>query len=990
MFRVILFTTYLTFFWSANINAQYFGRNKPNYRQFDFKVLETPNFEIYHYLKNEELIQELANDAEHWYKLHQQIFKDTIPFKNPIIFYNNHADFQQTRAVTGTIEVGTGGVTEAFKNRVILPLAPSYGQTNHVLGHELVHAFQYNLILNGDSTNIKNLSNLPIWMVEGLAEYLSIGDYDRHTAMWMRDAILNKKIPSIDKLDNPQYFPYRWGHAFWAFLTQFYGNEIIAPFFQGVAISGLEEATKIFLGVSVEDLSKLWENYLRSHFGKSLRTEKEVPIGELLLSERNSGSINIAPSISPDGKYVIFLSEKDLFTIDLFLADTESGHILKKVASTLKDEHIDDFNYIESSGTWSPDSKQFAFAGISNGKNILIIKDVMSGKSLLEKFLPGLPEFTNPAWSPDGQKIIVTGMLEGQSDLFEFEIKSERIKQLTNDRFSEWQPSWSKDGKKIFFSTDRISIEKGKTLKSSFNLAWLDYQSLISYDVNILPGTDNLNPHEDASGGILFISNANLFRYDLVSNRLESWTDFNTGISGITPFAPAFSVSGQTNQIVYTHFFDGKYSVYKANPENFLRIPADLLATSNEIGALKSENPSQILFEPADISDQTIKVPFKPKFKLDYIGGSVGVGIGSGNTFGTATGAAGGIDMLFSDIVGNHTIFSSIAMNGEITDFGGAVAYLNQKSRINWGASISHIPFRSVRGNYWGLDTIPGTGGLLADRYLFELTRVFEDRAGIFAQLPFSTTLRLQTEATYSRYSYRIEEFQNYYDSFGNLIWQEREKLDAPPGFNLYNINIYLVGDNSYFGLTAPLQGYRFRVGIEQYAGEFNFTALSADYRIYKFIKPISLAFRLFHFGRYGKNSEDLFPLYLGSPWFVRGYNSYKIEPILIYNEISFYQLMGSKLLVSNVELRIPFFGPEKLAWIGSNYFFTDLNFFIDGGLAWNNFNQFSETEARPFFSTGVSLRINLFGAMILEPYYAYPLLKNASPIVGLNIIPGW
>ncbi|MDV7401671.1 hypothetical protein RZS08_60185, partial [Arthrospira platensis SPKY1] len=60
-----------------------------------------------------------------------------------------------------------------------------------------MHAFQYQMILGGDSTSMESLGNLPLWMVEGLAEYMSIGRTDAHTAMWMRDAVLHDDIPTL-------------------------------------------------------------------------------------------------------------------------------------------------------------------------------------------------------------------------------------------------------------------------------------------------------------------------------------------------------------------------------------------------------------------------------------------------------------------------------------------------------------------------------------------------------------------------------------------------------------------------------------------------------------------------------------------------------------------------------------------------------------------------------------------------------------------------
>jgi len=99
----------------ASVKAQYFGQNRVRYKSADFKVLQTPHFEIYYYIKNENLLKKFAQDAETWYKMHQEVFRDTFLKKNPIILYNNHPDFQQTTALNGEVGVGTGGVTGRLK-----------------------------------------------------------------------------------------------------------------------------------------------------------------------------------------------------------------------------------------------------------------------------------------------------------------------------------------------------------------------------------------------------------------------------------------------------------------------------------------------------------------------------------------------------------------------------------------------------------------------------------------------------------------------------------------------------------------------------------------------------------------------------------------------------------------------------------------------------------------------------------------------------------
>jgi hypothetical protein len=96
---------------------------------------------------------------------------------------------------------GTGGVTESLRRRIVMPFAASLGETDHVLGHELVHAFQYDILGS-------NLA-MPLWFIEGMAEYASPGATDAQTAVWLRDAAEAERLPTLDKLDGPRYFPYR-------------------------------------------------------------------------------------------------------------------------------------------------------------------------------------------------------------------------------------------------------------------------------------------------------------------------------------------------------------------------------------------------------------------------------------------------------------------------------------------------------------------------------------------------------------------------------------------------------------------------------------------------------------------------------------------------------------------------------------------------------------------------------------------------------------
>jgi len=1010
------FMCILTFF-LLPASAQYFGRNKPAYKVFEYKVYQTPNFEIYHYFNNDSVLDMLANRAESWYQHHQEIFRDTIAERNPIIFYENHADFQQTNAVSSLMGEGTGGVTEAFKQRVIMPVTPALGKTDHVLGHELVHAFQYNMLINGDSLKLNNVNNIPLWMIEGMAEYFSIGSVDPHTAMWMRDAVLSKDIPTLKEMTRSnKYFPYRYGHALMAMIGKTWGDSVIVPLFRETAINGYEKAVKKVFGIDEKALSEMWKTALISNYGPYLTDTIDEQTGTKILFDKNAGEINVSPSVSPDGKYVTFLSERDVFSLDLFVADAQTGKILKKLSSRVNRNEVDALSFMESSGTWSPDSKFFAFIVFSEGKNKLVIMDIEHRKNMEEIELPGLPAINNPSWSPDGKYIALSGMKDGVSDLYLYEVYSGKLHRITQDAWAKLQPSWSPDGKYLVYVTDKpLPGQEIKYKINHFNIALMEPDIPGSERIlELFAGAANMNPLFSSDGkSIYFLSDRdgfrNLYRYGLEDDTIRQQTKYMRGISGITAHSPAVSLARKTGEIVYSYYSKGKYQVFNAKPEDFNEFPVSRYDMDNTASTLPPMHHVSVnIVDHSLLSEFTLPdlpadsfstIPYHPKFKLDYISNvSTGVAV---SRFGT--GMAGSVSAIFGDMVGDNQIFAALALNGEIYDFGGQVAYLNQKNKIRWGAAVSHIP------NYFGYaslsaDTLTINGEpYLVNKISLDYIRMFEDKMELFAYYPLSQTRRFELSTSLGWYSFRYDRYNTYYDYYGQAIGSDREKLDAPDGFSLHTMEAAYVLDNSRFGTTGPIEGTRYRLSLGKYfGGTDHFTSL-IDYRKYFYLRPYTLAFRMYNYGRWGEDADNrlLSPIYIAYPWLIRGYeNSSTKLTSPDAARIGIDNFFGSKIAVSNIELRIPFTGPDRISIIKSKMFFTDLNFFIDGGIAWNDgdklgndwFNP-SPGEKVPVFSYGTSFRLNVFGYVVIEPFYAIPIQKNVGikdGSFGISFFPGW
>src|SRR5262245_3645206 len=187
--------------------AQYFGRNKVQYEKFDFKIMKTDHFDIYYYPEEEDAVRLAARMAERWHARLTKLLQHELSGRQPLVLYAAHPHFQQTN-ILGDIGEGTGGVTESNRRRVILPFAGGMAETDHVLGHELVHAFQYDMASQTDARGRPTgagIQALPLWFIEGMAEYLSLGPIDSNTAMWVREAASRDAMPTVDKLDDPDF-----------------------------------------------------------------------------------------------------------------------------------------------------------------------------------------------------------------------------------------------------------------------------------------------------------------------------------------------------------------------------------------------------------------------------------------------------------------------------------------------------------------------------------------------------------------------------------------------------------------------------------------------------------------------------------------------------------------------------------------------------------------------------------------------------------------
>jgi WD40 repeat protein len=988
------------------------------YDNFDFKIQKTRHFNIHHYLDSS-TINSIALLSERWYDRYESLLKDTFLFPLPVIIYADHPDFQQTEVISGLIDVGTGGVTEGLKTRLVMPLAGTYAGTEHVLGHEMTHMFQYHLLSKSDSTRLESIFDVPLWMIEGMAEYLSLGPENTFTAMWMRDATFHNDIPSIKKITyNYRYNPYRYGHALWSFIAGTWGDSTVRTLFLNTAILGPEKGVKNTIGITYDSLSYMWEKSISENYQKQIADRsKPYATGKCILSEfKQGGEYFFSPSISPDGNKVIFYSEKDLFTIDVFLADANDGKIIRQLGKKAGKTHYDEINFIASSGAWSPDGERFAFSVYSEGDQKIILTEIKTGRTIKTIELPDLGSIINIAWSPNGKQLLISGTGSGSSmaDLFLYDLENGSIKKITNDLHADIHPAWSPEGTAFAFASDRgIETDFTKLRFSKMQICIYNLSDNKIKTLALFSNCNHINPQYSPDGkSILFISDPdginNIYRYDIENKSLFKVTNVISGVCGLTNLSPAITISKETGDLIFTLYDDMQYKGYRLSSKETTGEYIDPQSIKQKLNLLppekrKSEFVSNYIKTPTatPLSKRILlsEKRYKPQLQLDYVGGLyAGAGI---NQYGAAL--EGGVFFSFSDMLNRHVLNTAVQVSGKITNIALMSSYMNQSKRFHWGGYVSHIPYLS---SYISSrrDTIKNGSQLIVNVVDQVILHSYEDKVAVIGSYPVSMTKRWDFQLGETVVNY-TKEVTTFYPAGAPVENSEvTKKVPAPAPTSYTSISAAYVGDNAFFGITDPMKGFRYRFEAEGIINSYKIINLLADYRAYRYIKPVSFAVRLMHYGRYFKDAENskITPLFLGSEYFIRGYSIYSFESSECNgNETGncpvFSRLIGSKIGIMNLEMRLPFTGPRRLAIIKSNVFFSSLNLFIDGGVAWKNEELPSIEITRdsnkriPVFSTGISYRINVFGVMVLELYCAYPFQRPEKGWhFGFQIMPGW
>ncbi|MBN2280765.1 MAG: PD40 domain-containing protein [Candidatus Marinimicrobia bacterium] len=985
MRKIIITLTYLMLLFSMALGQ--YGKNKVTYDSFDWKFIQTENYDIYFYQGGEKLAEFAAPIIEEQTKRLCNLFNWRLSHRFSFIIYNSHNDFQQTNVTLSELGEGTGGFTELFKNRAVVQFTGDYHEFWHVIRHELLHVVINDLIYGGSVQNLisgRIRLNIPLWMHEGIAEYISSG-WDTEADMILRDIAYNGSIPPIQYLNG--YLNYKGGQSVYNYIAEKYGVEKIGEIWQQMkSFKNVDKGLKEAIGLDQEELTKDWHKWLKKKYWPDVSNRDNIDdIAIQITNEKKwNNYFNSAPAVSPNGSQLAILSNKTGY-INVYIIDAFDGKIIKKLLKGQRSPETEELKLLTPKLSWSYDGKKIVLATKSGGSDALIIVDVATEKQEVIQFKE-LEQIYSPDFANTDYTISMVGLKDENRDIYTYNLDTKILNRMTSDIYSDYEPSWSSDDQYIYFASQR-GFEEEENIKEVFIKNFTHHQTDLFYlntgtkDIFRITQSnwnENYPVRMNKENNIIFTSDyngiSNFYLYNLDTRETKALTNVLTGV-----FHP--SLLPDDSKLYFSGYADYGYDIYAiANPnkktmdvsiipptqyaiqrqEEWKNPKIDILAGDKKLPVLNNKinmltsgeyssfdfsntffgldtNPiEEVIHDTVSIQDTTKYIDedgdyvvntYKTKFTLDLVDSQAG--------YSTFWGLQGTTVFSFSDVLGNHrfALGTEMYIDLENSDYYVNYQYLTQKTNYSITGFHSANFYSSSFYYMWKLRN-------------YGLDLSVSKPISRFSRMEYATTL------------YAVE--QKY--------------IEIPTGRALYNNNINVllprtawVFDNAMWGFLNPIDGTRYRIdltGSPKYNQKsLEFVTLDLDLRKYfKLNMDYSFAFRLSTGISEGKNAQRFFmggeSMWL-NPKYNRSHNFANVEDIYFSKFVTpvrgadYYEREGTRYFLTNIEFRYPLIKYMQIGFpvpmiLGGIQGVS----FIDIGSAWygKEFQPFGYNNSRGYY----------------------------------------
>src|SRR5688572_20075798 len=264
--RALVVVTVLILTVVVDLRAQYaqetFGKNRIQYRQFNWQYLSGDNFDVYYYDARKIVAQNALEFLEAEFDRITDLIGYPPYFKTKVFLYNSLPDLRQSNVGLNRTVFTVNGETEFIKPYVEVANLGTAQEFKEELLYKISELMVNEMMFGGSLKDIFQssiLMNLPEWFVDGASLYVAKG-WSAEMDDYIRQLMRTRKAKKITRLMGNEAA--LAGQSVWNFIAEKYGKSSVGNILNYTRITRNEErSVLITLGVTFKQLMNEWHKY---------------------------------------------------------------------------------------------------------------------------------------------------------------------------------------------------------------------------------------------------------------------------------------------------------------------------------------------------------------------------------------------------------------------------------------------------------------------------------------------------------------------------------------------------------------------------------------------------------------------------------------------------------------------------------------------------------------------------------------------------------
>lgn len=557
-----------------------FGKNRVQYEQRFWSFYKWKNHDTYFYLGGQELAIFTGRTAERDLEEIEKLLDYKLDGRIQFVIYNKLGDAKQSNIGLETEDNSgnIGGVTKIVGNKVFLYFMGDHQKLRRQIRAGIAKVLIDQMMYGGDiKDRLQNsaLLTLPDWFLSGLISYIA-GKWDVEIDNRMRDGIMNNKYMNFNHLTGNDALVA--GHSVWKYILDNYGESTVSNLLYMTRINrNVESGFLYVLGLNMRSLNDAWKEAVIKEYANSDEGRDSIEVKPLIKKPKTFLTYSQL-KVSPDGRYASFVSN-DIGRYKVWLLEIEKNkkkNLKRGGYRSFVQETDQSFPLL----AWHPGGQVLAMIRERKGQLWLHYYTPATKKWEKNKLF-NFEKVLDFSYSPDGQKLLMSAVQKGQSDIFVFNLRTRTYEQITKDFYDDLQPRFIQEGKAIVFSSNRVNdtlnVDKRGLLPpdNNFDIFYYNYstKSNALKRITNTPGFNETHPIAYDSAGFAYLSDENgiINRHAAYLDSTLSSVDTVEHYTMIVSSYPqtdyprnivSQDVNSRMNRIAETFFQNGRHYLY--------------------------------------------------------------------------------------------------------------------------------------------------------------------------------------------------------------------------------------------------------------------------------------------------------------------------------------------------------------------------------------------------------------------------------------------